>query len=101
MQLNLSKTAKLQPKFSKSQLSGIFFLSLHSFLSFWEDKRKKSRFRTETCSLLYAGNGEKDFTTLLLHDSCHPSVTPDGHEKGCKRPVHRRSGTPAPLKPIF
>jgi len=29
--------------------------------------------------------------------SCHPSVTPDAHEKGCKRPVHRRSVTLAPL----
>jgi len=29
--------------------------------------------------------------------SCHPSVTPDSLEKGCKRPVHRRSVTLSPL----
>jgi len=34
---------------------------------------------------------------LPLRRSCHPSVTPDAREKGCKRPVHRRSGTLAPF----
>jgi len=36
------------------------------------------------------------FFQLKSH-SCHPSVTPDALEKGCKRPVHRRSGTLSPL----
>ena len=31
-----------------------------------------------------------------LRRSCHPSVTPDALEKGCKRPVHRRSVTLSP-----
>jgi hypothetical protein len=33
-----------------------------------------------------------------MAESCHPSVTPDALEKGCKRPVHRCSVTLAPLK---
>ena len=35
--------------------------------------------------------------SLFLCHSCHPSVTPDSLRKGCKRPVHRRSGTLSPF----
>ena len=48
---------------------------------------------------LYGTGFSREFNAIKcrLYDSCHPSVTPDAHEKGCKRPVHRRSGTLAPF----
>jgi len=49
----------------------------------------------------YGTEFSREFSAVkrCLHDDCHPSVTHGAHEKGCKRPVHRRSVTLAPLNP--